>query len=130
MRSATDWLNLTLDPGWVERDAGLIGDDPLSFPGYKNEAPSCIAASGAAGGFAVEAISFDFSIHGGSMDTATGEKIARCFDRALGRRAAVVALTASGGARMQEGMIALAQMAKTIVGRAALTKAGLPFVAY
>src|SRR5919108_307972 len=69
-------------------------------------------------------------VFGGSMGVVAGEKIARAFERAIDRRAAVVALTATGGARMQEGMVALTQMAKTITARRALTVAGLPFVAY
>lgn len=129
-RSAREWLDLALDAGWVERDAGLAAGDPLGFPGYKRDGESVVSASGAVAGFPVEAVSFEFSALGGSMGIAAGEKIARAFDRGVARRAAVLALTASGGARMQEGMLALAQMAKTMVARIGLQKAGLPFIAY
>src|SRR5207245_11274833 len=89
-----------------------------------------IAADGRVAGTPVVAISFSFEVFGGSIGVAAGEKIARAFERATDRRAAVVALTASGGARMQEGMVALAQMAKTVVARRALTVSGLPFLTY
>ncbi len=130
MRSAHDWLDRVLDPGWVQRDTSLSSADPLKFPGYQPEGEPVTAASGACGGLPVEAVSFDFSVLGGSMGIAAGESVARAFDRALARRAGVLALTASGGARMQEGMPALTQMAKTIVARTDHAKAGLPFIAY
>lgn len=130
MRDAKPWLDLVLDPGWVERDGDLAAGNPLAFPGYEPGRETVLVASGACGGHPVEAISFDFDVLGGSMGIVAGEKIARAFERALGRRAAVVALTASGGARMQEGMAALVQMAKTVVARDTLARAGLPFVAY
>ena len=132
-RNASDWIDLVLDAGWTECDAGLASTDPIGFPGYGSRDPkreSVITADGTVAGTPVVAISFSFEVFGGSMGVASGEKIARAFERAIDRRAAVVALTASGGARMQEGMVALAQMAKTIVARHALTQAGLPFVAY
>ncbi|HEX9694755.1 MAG TPA: carboxyl transferase domain-containing protein [Actinomycetota bacterium] len=130
MRDAKPWLDLALDPGWVERDGDLAAGNPLAFPGYDPGRETVVAASGASGGHPVEAVSFDFGILGGSMGIVAGEKVARAFERALGRRAAVVALCASGGARMQEGMTALVQMAKTVVSRETLARAGLPFVAY
>jgi len=132
-RTASDWIDLVLDAGWTECDAGLATADPIRFPGYSSRDPkreSVISADGAVAGTPVVAISFSFDVFGGSMGVAAGEKIARAFERAIDRRAAVVALTASGGARMQEGMVALAQMAKTIVARRALTGAGLPFLAF
>jgi acetyl-CoA carboxylase carboxyl transferase subunit beta len=131
--TAQDWLDLVLDPDWVERDADLTAGDPLSFPGYADrdaKQESVISADGAVGGIGVVAISFEFSVLGGTMGVAAGEKIARAFERAAERRAAVLALTASGGARLQEGMLALAQMAKTIIARRALASAQLPFLSY
>jgi acyl-CoA carboxylase subunit beta len=132
-RTAREWIDLVLDPGWTESDATLAAADPIGFPGYgardaKRE--SIVAADGEVAGTPVVAISFDFEVFGGSMGVVAGEKIARAFERAIDRRAALLALTASGGARMQEGMVALSQMAKTIVARRSLTGAGLPFLAY
>jgi acetyl-CoA carboxylase carboxyl transferase subunit beta len=132
-RSARDLLDLVLDRGWEERDAGLAATDPLGFPGYRERDPSVesvVTADGETGGIPVVGISFEFDVFGGSMGVASGEKIARAFERAVERRAAVVALTASGGARMQEGMPALAQMAKTVLARRDLAAARLPFLAY
>jgi len=132
-RTAAEWIDLVLDPGWIECDAGLAAGDPLSFPGYASrdaKTESVITADGSLEGIPVVAISFAFDVFGGSMGVVAGEKIARAFERAIDRRAAVIALTATGGARMQEGMAALTQMAKTIVARRALTSAGLPFLAY
>jgi acyl-CoA carboxylase subunit beta len=132
-RTARDWIDLVCDGGWNECDATLSATDPISFPGYgardaKRE--SVVTADGTVAGTPVVAISFDFEVFGGSMGVVAGEKVARAFERAIDRRAAVIALTASGGARMQEGMVALVQMAKTIVARRGLTVAGLPFLAY
>jgi acetyl-CoA carboxylase carboxyl transferase subunit beta len=132
-RTARDWIEGVLDPGWTEQDQGLAGSDPLGFPGYADRDPkreAVITADGSVAGMPIVAISFDFDVFGGSMGVAAGEKIARAMERAIDRGAAVVAMTASGGARMQEGMVALSQMAKTIVARRALTVAGLPFLAY
>ena len=132
-RTARDWIDLVLDPGWEERDTNVASTDPLGFPGYgsrDSSHESVISADGAIAALPVVAISFDFEVYGGSMGVAAGEKIARAFERANQRDAAVIAITATGGARMQEGMLALAQMAKTITARRALTVAGLPFLAY
>jgi acetyl-CoA carboxylase carboxyl transferase subunit beta len=131
--TAQEWLDVLLDPGWVEPDAHLASSDPLGFPGYADrdaKQESVVTADGAVAGAPVVAIAFEFAVFGGSMGVAAGEKIARAFERAIDRGAAVIALTASGGARMQEGMLALAQMAKTIVARRALSAAHLPFLAY
>lgn len=122
-----------LDAGWEERDAGLASSDPLGFPGYAERdamKESVITADGALAGLPLVGIAFEFDVFGGSMGVAAGEKIARAFERAVERHAAVIALTASGGARMQEGMPALAQMAKTVLARRELTMARLPFLAY
>src|SRR5438046_325332 len=123
-RTARDWIDLVCDGGWTECDAALSAGDPIAFPGYGTrdaKRESVITADGTVAGTPVVAISFDFEIFGGSMGVVAGEKVARAFERAIDRRAAVIALTASGGARMQEGMVALAQMAKTIVARRGLT---------
>jgi acyl-CoA carboxylase subunit beta len=132
-RTARDWIDTVCDAGWSETDAGLASSDPLGFPGYSSrdaKQESVITADGVVAAMPVVVISFEFEVLGGSMGVVAGEKIARAFERAIDRRAAVIALTASGGARMQEGMVALAQMAKTVTARRALTVAGLPFLAY
>lgn len=128
--NVSTWLDQALEPGWVLHDTDLTSPNPLQLPGYQPGSEPVSAASGTCGGLPAEATAFDFSVLGGSMGVVAGEVIARAFERAIKRRAAVIALTASGGARMQEGMPALVQMAKTVVARDALAAAGLPFIAY
>jgi acetyl-CoA carboxylase carboxyl transferase subunit beta len=70
----------------------------------------------------------DFGFLGGSMGSVVGEKLARACDRSVERRLPLVVLTASGGARMQEGVLALMQMAKTVVAFDAMHEAELPIV--
>jgi acetyl-CoA carboxylase carboxyl transferase subunit beta len=70
----------------------------------------------------------DFEFMGGSMGSVVGEKIARAFERAARQRTAIVTISTSGGARMQEGMISLMQMAKTAAAAARLSRRGVPFI--
>jgi acetyl-CoA carboxylase carboxyl transferase subunit beta len=70
----------------------------------------------------------DFSFLGGSMGAVVGEKLARACERCVDRRVPLVVVTASGGARMQEGVLALMQMAKTVVGVEAIHDAELPIL--
>ena len=71
---------------------------------------------------------FDFGFMGGSMGSVVGEKICRAVDRALDLRIPLILVTASGGARMQEGILSLMQMAKTSAAVAKLGEAKLPFI--
>jgi acetyl-CoA carboxylase carboxyl transferase subunit beta len=70
----------------------------------------------------------DFSFIGGSMGSVVGEKIARATDDALHQRCPLIIISASGGARMMEGVLSLMQMAKTSARLARLADAGLPFI--
>jgi len=70
---------------------------------------------------------FVFNFMGGSMGSVVGEKIARLFERGASMKLPVVLLQASGGARMQEGILSLMQMAKTVAARERLKDAGVPF---
>jgi acetyl-CoA carboxylase carboxyl transferase alpha subunit/acetyl-CoA carboxylase carboxyl transferase beta subunit len=79
-------------------------------------------------GHAVMLIVLDFRFLGGTMGTAAGEKIARAFETAAARALPVVAVTASGGARIQEGMNALMQMAKTVAAVNLFQQSGLPYI--
>ncbi len=113
-----------LTRSFVERDAGLRGGDPIDFEGYvvqlehtraetdANE--SCVWGIADIGGERCALVVFDFGFLGGSMGVVAGEKVARAFDAARRERLPVVTVTSSGGARMQEGMWALVQMAKTV----------------
>ena len=71
---------------------------------------------------------FDFRFMGGSMGSVVGEKIARCFEAALTERIPAIVISASGGARMQEGTLSLLQLAKTTAPLARMDTAGVPFI--
>jgi acetyl-CoA carboxylase carboxyl transferase subunit beta len=140
--SAAGWRALLLDDGALEEwDAHLSPADPLSFADDKPYPERALAAQKATR--ANEALeiggakicgkpvvygSFVFAFMGGSMGSVVGEKIARLFERGVSDRLPVVLLSASGGARMQEGILSLMQMAKTVAARERLRDAGLPFI--
>ena len=135
-------IRLLVDEGsFVEEDDGLEATDPLEFKDskkYKDRIKATKKSSGATeayragrammGGRAVELGLFAFEFMGGSMGSVVGEKIARQFERARERRCPVVVLSASGGARMQEGVLSLMQMAKTSAALARLRAANLPYI--
>jgi acetyl-CoA carboxylase carboxyl transferase subunit beta len=79
-------------------------------------------------GYEVEICAFEFGFMGGSMGSVVGEKIARAVDRAKERTCALIIISCSGGARMQEGAYSLMQMAKTSCALAEFGEAGLPFI--
>src|SRR5204862_5294561 len=79
-------------------------------------------------GHEVELGLFVFGFMGGSMGSAVGEKITRQFERALERRRPAIVLSASGGARMQEGILSLMQMAKTSAALGRLREARVPYI--
>jgi acyl-CoA carboxylase subunit beta len=111
-----------------EWDAGLRSSDPLAFPGYDPPAAGAESVrTGAAtvGGRPVAVIHCRFDVQGGTMGAVAGERIVRAFARATDLRLPVVEYVASGGARLQEGMIALIQMARTASAVAAHGRSGL-----
>jgi acetyl-CoA carboxylase carboxyl transferase subunit beta len=130
------------DPPSVDlHDADLVPEDALTFVDSKpypkrvdearkktgrNEA--FISVAGPVGGIDMEIGAFDFAYLGGSMGSVVGEMITRLFERAAARRVPAVVISASGGARMQEGVLSLMQMAKTCSALARLQDAGLPYV--
>jgi acetyl-CoA carboxylase carboxyl transferase subunit beta len=140
--SATARLELVLDPGtFVEEDATIESVDPLGFRDSKRYADrlrsarrtagpsdSVKAGSGAIDGQPVQVGMFVFEFMGGSMGSVAGEKITRVFERALERRTPAIVFSASGGARMQEGVLSLMQMAKTSAALGRLREAGLPYI--
>ncbi len=137
-----DRILLTVDAGtFVEADARIESIDPLGFRDSKRYGDRVRAARRAAGasdaviagaarieGIAVEAGFFVFEFMGGSMGSVVGEKVTRVFERALERRAPALIFCASGGARMQEGVLSLMQMAKTCSAVARLREAAVPLV--
>jgi acyl-CoA carboxylase subunit beta len=116
----------TADETW---DAGVYAGNPLEFPGYDPQGPGA-GESARTGlvfleGQAVVTISMEFECFGGTMGIVAGEKIVRAFDQAVQLRAPVVALTRTGGVRLQEGTLALLQMGRTTAARARHAAAGL-----
>lgn len=132
----------TLDPGsWSEAHPQMHSGDPLGFKDQKPYPKRLTAAQEKAGrpdafvcgtgsieGVEVAAGFFAFEFMGGSMGSVVGEKVTRVFEIALERRVPAVIFNASGGARMQEGILSLMQMAKTSAARARLREAGLPYI--
>jgi len=120
-------LLLPLTEEW---DRELTSADPLGFPGYAEElaaAPGESVRTGLVESRGVRAvlIQSDFGIFGGTMGAVTGEKIVRAFRRAVDRRLPVVAVTRTGGARMQEGMASLIQMPRTVTAVDEHARSGL-----
>jgi acetyl-CoA carboxylase carboxyl transferase subunit beta len=140
--SAAGWRELLLDSGsFAEWDAHLEPADPLQFTDGRTYPERVAAAQRSTsakeaieiGRAAIEGVplaygAFVFSFMGGSMGSVVGEKITRLYERALSERLPVVLLQASGGARMQEGILSLMQMAKTVAALGKLRDAGLAFV--
>lgn len=129
------------DDSFVELDTGLRSDDPLTFtdrlPYHErlqklHQRFACrdalVAGRGLLDGLAVQVAAFNFAFLGGSMGAVVGEKISRVFRRAETNKQAVIIFSASGGARMQEGLISLLQMAKTCAALATLQEKRLPFI--
>ncbi len=120
-------LLLPLTSEW---DTELASADPLHFPGYAGAlaaTPGESVRTGLAesGGTQVVLIQSDFDIFGGTMGAVAGEKIVRSFRRATDRRLPVIAVTQTGGARMQEGMAALIQMPRTAAAADEHARSGL-----
>ena len=87
-----------------------------------------VAMQGSLKGRPLVACAFDFAFLGGSMGSVVGEKFTRCAELALAERQPMVCFSATGGARMQEGLFSLMQMAKTSAALGRLRAAGLPFI--
>jgi len=130
-----------LEPGYELVDLGLRSTDPLQFTDLKpykkrlaeaqrrtglNDA--IINAIGQLGPHSVVLSAMEFSFSGGSMGAVVGETIARAIDRSLATRHPLIIVSASGGARMQEGIISLMQLAKTASGLARLDEAKIPYI--
>ncbi len=138
---ADERIRLLLDEGSSELFAGLKPTDPLSFKDTKSyrdrlkayqrqlEVPDAIKVlDGAIEDIPVILAVMDYRFMGGSMGSVVGEKVARAAEAALERGVPLVVVSASGGARMQEGILSLMQMAKISATLARLRRAGLPYV--
>jgi acetyl-CoA carboxylase carboxyl transferase subunit beta len=141
MRAAARIAHLT-DPGSFEEEAADVrSSDPLTFFDLRPYAERLAEAEGNTGlgdamvighgtirGRTAELAVMDFSFMGGSMGSAVGEKFARACDTAAERGIPLVSVAASGGARMQEGILALMQLPKTVVAVEDMKDAGCAFV--
>ncbi len=135
-------LEVTCDPGsFVEHDQKLAPLDPLEFKDVKRyrdrikaarkthpEGEAFVGGMGRIDGLPVAIGSFDFSYMGGSMGSVVGEKVTRLFDRATEHRCPAVIFCTSGGARMQEGILSLMQMAKTTAALTAFRTVKQPYI--
>ncbi|HXV22210.1 MAG TPA: acetyl-CoA carboxylase, carboxyltransferase subunit beta [Desulfuromonadales bacterium] len=139
--SARERIILILDESsFVERDAAMQSVDFLDFKDskkYKDRIKAAVKKSGGDAvvcgdgtieGLPVSVAVFDFGFMGGSMGSVVGEKITRAIERGLAERKPVIVFSSSGGARMQESILSLMQMAKTSAALAKLKAAGLPFI--
>lgn len=140
--SAHQRIGFVLDKDtFVERDADLKAKDTLKFfdsKPYKDRLKSSETKTGLKDAFVwgsgtieqmpVEIGSFEFSFMGGSMGTIVGEKVTRLFERAAKLGHPAIIFHSSGGARMQEGLLSLMQMAKTINTLQKLREKGVPYI--
>jgi acetyl-CoA carboxylase carboxyl transferase subunit beta len=130
------------EDSFVEEDQTVGSGDPLEFrvdgKKYRDRVKAARKSSGVAdayragagriGGYEVEIGCFVFEFMGGSMGSAVGEKITRQLERARERRRPAIIFSASGGARMQEGILSLMQMARTTAALGRLRRENIPYV--
>ena len=135
-------LQFLVDPeSFEECDEKLYSLDPLNFVDKRSygerlqsaqertgKRDAVVTGLAAIAGRRVSLAVMDFSFMGGSMGVVTGEKIARAMDRGVSEGVGVVIVSCSGGARMQEGILSLMQMAKTSASRSRLQQKGLPLI--
>ncbi len=139
--SARERIALVLDEGsFAETDPNITSIDFLKFKDTKKYSDRIKAAVSKSGGDAiitgtgtieglpVVVAVFDFSFLGGSMGSVVGEKVTRAIELGLAQRQPVLVFSSSGGARMQESILSLMQMAKSSAALAKLKKAGIPFL--
>jgi acetyl-CoA carboxylase carboxyl transferase beta subunit len=126
---------------FAERDAGLESLDPLGFVDLKpypdrvaeqrtktGLRDAAVWGMGRIGGHRVSICAMDFAYMGGSMGSVVGEKVTRAAEAALDERVALIVISTSGGARMQEGTLALMQLVKTCAAVERLAIMGVPYI--
>ena len=137
--SAPERIESLTDPGtFKETDKGMASVDALNFKGYKDKltkyqkitglSEAIITGKGKVIGHSVVLAVMDFRFLGASMGSVVGEKITRAIELATKEKTAVIIISASGGARMHEGILSLMQMAKSSGALAVNDRAGLPFI--
>lgn len=135
-------IEFLVDPGsFEERNATIRSQDPLQFKDQKSYPDrtkaakkatgmeeALLAGSATIGGHRVSLCALEFGFMGGSMGSAVGEKVTRAIEDAVRERVPFIAISCSGGARMQESVLSLMQMAKTSAALARLGRARLPYI--
>lgn len=136
---AHEYCALLLDDGTMEElEVDLRSSDPLGFPEYPQrlkkalsnagDADALLACTGTLDELPVNLGVMDFAFMGGSMGSVVGEKIARLGQRSLERKYPLIVISASGGARMQEGVLSLMQMGKISAMLAMLAERRIPYI--
>ena len=136
---AQERIGMVVDDGtFAEMDTGLTPANPLGFPDYETAikkdrlksglSDAVVTGTGEIGDHKVVIGVADFAFRGGSMGAVVGEKVVRAIEYAIKHKLPVIMFTTSGGARMQEGILSLMQMAKTAAACAKLHDAGLPYI--
>jgi acetyl-CoA carboxylase carboxyl transferase subunit beta len=134
-------IELLLEPGYELVDGNLVSTDPLEFTdikSYKSRLAAAqkqtglndalVTALGKLGHHDVVLAAMEYTFIGGSMGAVVGELIARAIDRSLATGRPLVIVSASGGARMMEGVVSLMQLAKIATGLAQLDEARIPYI--
>ena len=138
---ASQRIDLLLDPGYTIVDGNLRSTDPLNFTdikSYKSRLAAAqkqtglndalITALGKLGSHDIVLAAMEYTFIGGSMGAVVGELIARAIDRSLASGHPLIIVSASGGARMMEGVVSLMQLAKLATGLAQLDEARIPYI--
>lgn len=137
--SARERIKMVIDEGtFIEYDADLIAANPLNFPNYtekvtqamenSNENEAVITGEGKIKGEDCIICVMNPNFMMGSMGSVVGEKITRAIEKAIEKRVSIIIFSASGGARMQEGILSLMQMAKTSAALGRLSEEGLLYI--
>ena len=137
--NAFERIELLIDERtFEEQDITLNSKDFLNFPMYKEKLEesidksrmldAVISGSGKINGIGVNIAVMDFNFMGGSMGSVVGEKVTRILERSLEEKIPAIVVSSSGGARMQEGIVSLMQIAKTSGAVKRLNEAGIPFI--
>jgi acetyl-CoA carboxylase carboxyl transferase subunit beta len=134
-------VRLLMDEGFTELDRDLVSSDPLDFSDSKRYTQrlaanqkalemkdALVSVSGTLCGRPVHLCSIELKFIGGSMGAVMGEKITRAIERSIARKAPLVIVSASGGARMQEGAVSLMQLAKISSALMRLDECKVPFI--
>jgi acetyl-CoA carboxylase carboxyl transferase subunit beta len=134
-------LDLLFDGPWQEFDAGLTSTDPLEFVDSKSyrdrlmamqantsQPDALLSGSGLLNGRKVNICALELKFIGGSMGAVMGEKITRAIERSVADKMPLIIISASGGARMQEGAVSLMQLAKISSALMRLDEAAVPFI--